>query len=53
MQEFRGLGWDVQALDTRVKMVRDYRLQRNIVSDFGTPSSDYNSLFILATPTCK
>lgn len=51
VQEFRGLGWDVQRLDTRAKMVRDFGIDRRVVGDYSTPSDDYKSLFIVATPS--
>ncbi len=49
-QMFRGLGWDVRSVDTRVDMVRDFGLKTSIVNDFATPAREYNSLFIVATP---
>ena len=51
VQEFRALGWDVQALDTRAKMVKDFCIDRRVVGDYSTPSDDYKSLFIVATPS--
>jgi len=53
VQVFKGLGWDVQRVDTRTEMVRDFGLKKSIVSDFSTPAPEYNSLFIIATPSRK